>query len=178
VKNIYLSVVNILIFSVSQLAEGVSDEFYGSVTHLFVVVVVCFIKDADRAVGQDDLNAVTEMDAHWNDYFLALGLSFIVTAQELRKNLNDESYTKQIDECFDEIRKYFLNYEYKAVMKVVSPEGELIDHYDGREVRLSAPRRKHISTSEVISGKARSIFRECILRRGGYVKIFCQNNSR
>jgi len=72
----------------------------------------------------------------------------IVTAQELRKNLNDESYIKQIDEWIDEIRKYFLNYDYKAVMEVVSSEGELIDHFDGRVVRLPASRRKHISTSE------------------------------
>jgi len=56
----------------------------------------------------------------------------IVTAQELRKNLGDESYTEQIDGWIDEIRKYFLNYDYNAVMEVVSPEGELIDHFDGR----------------------------------------------
>jgi len=56
----------------------------------------------------------------------------IVTAQELRKNLGDESYTDQITNWMDEIQKYFLNYEYKAVMEVVGPNGELIDHFDGR----------------------------------------------
>lgn len=56
----------------------------------------------------------------------------IVTAQELRKNLDDESYTNQISSWIDEIQKYFLNYEYKAVMEVVGPKGELIDHFDGR----------------------------------------------
>ena len=56
----------------------------------------------------------------------------IVTAQELRKNLGDESYTRQITAWIDEIQKYFLNFEYKAVMEIVSPDGELIDHFDGR----------------------------------------------
>lgn len=56
----------------------------------------------------------------------------IVTAQELRKNLGDETYTQQITNWIDEIQKYFLNYEYKAVMEVVGPNGELIDHFDGR----------------------------------------------
>jgi len=56
----------------------------------------------------------------------------IVTAQELRKNLGDESYTEQITNWIDEIQKYFMNHEYKAVMEVVGPNGELIDHFDGR----------------------------------------------
>ncbi len=56
----------------------------------------------------------------------------IVTAQELRKNLGDESYTEQISAWIDEIQKYFMNYEYKAVMEIASPDGELIDHFDGR----------------------------------------------
>ncbi len=56
----------------------------------------------------------------------------IVTAQELRKNLGDETYTEQITNWIDEIQKYFLNHEYKAVMEVVGPNGEFIDHFDGR----------------------------------------------
>jgi len=56
----------------------------------------------------------------------------LVTAQELRKNLGDESYTPYIDQWIDEIRKYFLNHEYKAVMETVGPKGEFIDHFEGR----------------------------------------------
>jgi len=56
----------------------------------------------------------------------------IVTAQELRKNLGDESYTDQITNWMDEIRQYFINEEYQAVMETVGPDGELIDHFDGR----------------------------------------------
>lgn len=56
----------------------------------------------------------------------------IATAQEMRKNLADDSYTKYIDEWINYITKYFLNEEYKAVMEMVGPNGELIDHFDGR----------------------------------------------
>ncbi len=56
----------------------------------------------------------------------------IVTAQELRRNLNDPSFTKLIDRWIDEIRNDFMNEEYKAVMETVGPNGEFIDHFDGR----------------------------------------------
>ncbi len=56
----------------------------------------------------------------------------IVTAQELRKNLKDESFTAYIDNWIDEVQKYFINEEYQAVMEQVGENGELIDHFDGR----------------------------------------------
>ncbi len=56
----------------------------------------------------------------------------IVTAQELRKNLEDESFTEEITSWIDEIQKYFLNHDYRAVMEIVGPQGEFIDHFDGR----------------------------------------------
>lgn len=56
----------------------------------------------------------------------------IVTAQELRQNLNDDSYTEYIDHWIKEIRDYFINYEYQAVMESVGPQGEFIDHFEGR----------------------------------------------
>ena len=56
----------------------------------------------------------------------------IVTAQELRKNLGDESYTTYIDNWIAEIKKYFINDEFKAVMETVGPDGEFLDHFDGR----------------------------------------------
>lgn len=56
----------------------------------------------------------------------------IATAQELRKNLNDDSYTLQITNWINEIQKYFMNEEYQAVMENVGLNGELIDHFDGR----------------------------------------------
>ena len=56
----------------------------------------------------------------------------IVTAQELRENLNDQSFTKLIENWIDEIRNDFMNEKYNAVMETVGPDGEFIDHFDGR----------------------------------------------
>jgi N-acylglucosamine 2-epimerase len=56
----------------------------------------------------------------------------LVTAQELRKYLGDDSFTAQITKWMEEIQQYFLNYDFKAVMETVGPEGEFIDHFDGR----------------------------------------------
>jgi len=56
----------------------------------------------------------------------------MVTAQEMRKNLGDESYTKYIDCWLEEIRTYFMNEEFQAVMETVGPNGEFLDHFDGR----------------------------------------------
>ena len=56
----------------------------------------------------------------------------IVTAQELRKNLDDNSYTKNIDKWIDEIQSDFMNKEHQVVMETVGPKGEFINHFDGR----------------------------------------------
>ena len=56
----------------------------------------------------------------------------IVTAQELRKNLNDASYTELITNWIEEIKSDFINEEYRAVMETVGPNGEFLDHFDGR----------------------------------------------
>ena len=56
----------------------------------------------------------------------------IATAQELRKNLGDESYTDYIDNWIAEIKQYFINEEFQAVMETVGPNGEFLDHFDGR----------------------------------------------
>ena len=56
----------------------------------------------------------------------------IVTAQELRKYLGDDSYTTYIDNWIEEIQSKFINEEFKAVMETVGPNGEFLDHFDGR----------------------------------------------
>lgn len=56
----------------------------------------------------------------------------IATAQELRKNLDDKSYTLYINDWLDEIQTYFIKEEYKAVMEQVGVNGEVLNHFDGR----------------------------------------------
>jgi N-acylglucosamine 2-epimerase len=61
----------------------------------------------------------------------------IVTAQELRANLGDitvsgRTCTEWIDRSIAEIERDFLKPEHQVLMEVVGPNGELIDHHDGR----------------------------------------------
>ena len=56
----------------------------------------------------------------------------INVAQVLRDALDDSSYTEYIDRCIADIRRLFLNESHRAVLEVADPDGELIDHFDGR----------------------------------------------
>ena len=57
----------------------------------------------------------------------------IVTAQELRANLGEDPVlTGWIDRCIDEIRRWFVKPDLRCVMESVGPDGEIIDHFDGR----------------------------------------------
>jgi N-acylglucosamine 2-epimerase len=56
----------------------------------------------------------------------------ITTSQIVRSVVNDPIYDQWIDEAIDEIETYLMKPELEAVMEIVGPEGELIDHFDGR----------------------------------------------
>ena len=74
---------------------------------------------------------------------LALPMIGIVVGQELRRAIqsvtpNDNSridaVTSDIDAMIDEIERDFLNEEFQSVMETVGPNGEFIDHVDGRTI--------------------------------------------
>ena len=56
----------------------------------------------------------------------------IVTAQELRDAVGYEGANDWIDRSIDEIHRFFVKPEKRAVMEVVGPNGEIYDHFDGR----------------------------------------------
>jgi len=56
----------------------------------------------------------------------------LATAQVLRDTIGGGEHDAVIDESIDEIRRDFVKPELEAVMETVGPEGELIDHFDGR----------------------------------------------
>jgi len=56
----------------------------------------------------------------------------LVTAQELRTNLGDDHYNSWADRMMDEIERLFYKPELDAVMETVSPDGVVLDHFDGR----------------------------------------------
>jgi N-acylglucosamine 2-epimerase len=61
----------------------------------------------------------------------------LVTAQELRANLGDpeilgRTCTQWIDDSLAAIERHFVKPELRAVMEQVGPNGEVLDHHDGR----------------------------------------------
>lgn len=64
---------------------------------------------------------------------LAPRMITLVTAQELRACLGeDRSLQSWIDRSIHEILRLFVKPERRCVMEVVAPDGQLIDHFDGR----------------------------------------------
>jgi N-acylglucosamine 2-epimerase len=63
----------------------------------------------------------------------------MVTAQEIRKNLGDivvqgKTCTEWFDRSLTEIQAKFVNHEYQAVIETVGEHGEVLDHFDGRQL--------------------------------------------
>jgi N-acylglucosamine 2-epimerase len=56
----------------------------------------------------------------------------LATAQVLRDDLSDPLAEEWIDRAIDEIRRDFVKPDLQVVMETVGPNGELLDHFDGR----------------------------------------------
>lgn len=57
----------------------------------------------------------------------------LATAQSLRTDIgNSELLETWIDRCLLEIRQLFVKHDLRAVMEAVSPDGSIVDHFDGR----------------------------------------------
>lgn len=65
---------------------------------------------------------------------LAIPMVLIVTAQELRKAVNDPLCTAVIDRAIDEVARDFMKQEFACVLETVGPHGEFYDTFDGRAV--------------------------------------------
>lgn len=63
---------------------------------------------------------------------LAIPMILIATAQAMRENLGDQSFSSRIDSWIDEIERDFMKPQFKAVLETVGPNGEFLDHFDGR----------------------------------------------
>ena len=65
---------------------------------------------------------------------LAIPMILLVTAQELKKAVQDPLCDEVIDRCIQEIERDFLKPEFKCVLETVGPHGEFYDTFDGRLV--------------------------------------------
>jgi N-acylglucosamine 2-epimerase len=63
---------------------------------------------------------------------LAIPMILIVTAQTLREASDDPVCDEWIDRCIQEIERDFVKPEWEAVLETVGPNGEFLDHFDGR----------------------------------------------
>lgn len=65
---------------------------------------------------------------------LAMPMILTVTAQELRKAVDDPITTETIDAAIAEIERDFLKPEFRCVLETVGPQGEFYDTFEGRMV--------------------------------------------
>jgi len=65
---------------------------------------------------------------------LAIPMVLIVTAQELRKAVQDPLCDQVIEQSIQEVERDFVKPEFKCVLETVGPEGEFYDNFDGRMV--------------------------------------------
>jgi len=65
---------------------------------------------------------------------LAVPMILIVTAQILREVIDDPICNEWIERSIKEIERDFMHPEFEAVLETVGPNGEFIDHYDGRTI--------------------------------------------
>ncbi len=63
---------------------------------------------------------------------LAMPMILIVTAQELKKVIDDPMLDQVIQEAIDEISRDFMKAEFKAVLESVGPDGSFMDNMEGR----------------------------------------------
>lgn len=77
-----------------------------------------------------------ESEPKFTDVRQTRGLGFpmitIVTAQELRQSIGLSDANEWIDRSISDIQTYHLKTDIKCVMETVAPNGDIIDHFDGR----------------------------------------------
>ncbi|TWU39633.1 AGE family epimerase/isomerase [Novipirellula artificiosorum] len=56
----------------------------------------------------------------------------IATAQELRESIGLADANRWIDRSIDDIRRFHIKEDIQCVMETVSPNGDIINHFDGR----------------------------------------------
>lgn len=64
----------------------------------------------------------------------SITMILINTAARIREVISDPVLDRQIDESIATLRKYFIHPEFKALLEMVGPQGELIDTCNGRVI--------------------------------------------
>ncbi len=64
----------------------------------------------------------------------SITMILINTAACIRRAITDPCLEAQIDESIENLRRYFIHPEFKALLEMVGPDGELIDTLNGRVI--------------------------------------------
>lgn len=64
----------------------------------------------------------------------SITMILINTASRIREAISDPALNQQINDSLETLRKYFIHPEYKALLEMVGPNGELIDTCNGRAI--------------------------------------------
>lgn len=64
----------------------------------------------------------------------SITMILINTASRIREAIEDPVLDRQINESLTSIRRYFMHPEFKALLEMVGPDGELIDTCNGRTI--------------------------------------------
>jgi N-acylglucosamine 2-epimerase len=107
-----------------ELAKATGDQQYSD------LALKCFHRFIDHNQNPDGSNQ------KFTDVRPTRGIGFpmiaIVTAQELRESIDLADADQFIDQAIDDIRTFHLKSDIQCVMETVAPNGDIIDHFDGR----------------------------------------------
>ncbi|MBS1639833.1 MAG: AGE family epimerase/isomerase [Bacteroidetes bacterium] len=136
-----------MFFHVARNGEPIRKRRYYFSETFYVIAAAAYAKasgDKDAAKNAkrvfenciDYLTGKKKLAPKYTDTRPAKGIGpymiMINTAQQLRDNLNDTSYDNLIIEWIAEIEKHFVKDDIQCVMEQVAPDGNIINHIDGR----------------------------------------------
>ena len=137
-----------MFFHVAQDGKAIRKRRYAFSEAFAAIAYAAHYQATGKEQSAQRANDLFDFFTHWNftpglmppkhtDTRPVIGLGprmiTLITAQELRTSLGEAPHlTKWIDRCIDEIASLFVKPELRVVMETVAPNGDLVDHFDGR----------------------------------------------
>ena len=121
------------VFSECFAAIAMSEYSLATGDHAYAEKALRLFKDIERFISTPGI-----LEPKYLPTQKAIGHSvtmiLINTASRIREVIQDPQLNEQIDTSIRTIRDYFIHPEYKALLEMVTPEGQLIDTINGRVI--------------------------------------------
>jgi N-acylglucosamine 2-epimerase len=137
-----------MFFHVAQDGKSIRKRRYAYSEAFAAIAYAAHYRATGKERSAQRANDLFDFYTHWNftpglmppkhtDTRPMIGLGprmiTLITAQELRVNLGEAPrLTNWIDRCIDEIASLFVKPDLRVVMETVAPNGDIVDHFDGR----------------------------------------------